>query len=326
MTASSKWIEGLTPTTPVDDAARRSLGPRLSAVAQALPLAAHMAEHDIEHVHRLRVSTRRAAAALKLYRPFLAKKHARWMKKRLRKIRRAAGDARDLDVMADRIARDYGESAQPIIDLIVRDRAEVQPVIQKIAELCRVEDRLVRKSSKLLDSTRNTPTKQDEDQPTTFQTWARPQLAHLAQDFLAGMPDESSNVAELHQFRIRAKHLRYAIELVAPAFDSELRETLYPIVEEVQERLGRVQDHVAALDRCERWRAELESDGSASLRETIREFAEAERRAMREAIADFHAWWSEERAAQVRQLIDSATESEPAAANVTEHPQAAHQT
>jgi CHAD domain-containing protein len=326
MSASSKWIEGLTPTSPIDDAARRSLGPRLSAVAQALPLAAHMAEHDIEHVHRLRVSTRRAGAALKLYRPFLAKKHARWTKKRLRKIRRAAGDARDLDVMADRIAREYGESAQPIIDLIMRDRAKVQSVIQKIAERCRVNDRLVRKSAKLLDSIRNAPNGEEESQPTTFQDWTRSQFARQSQDFLAGMPDESSDVAALHQFRIRAKHLRYAIELVAPAFGTELRKALYPIVEEVQERLGRVQDHVAALDRCELWNAALDHNGSAGLRETIREFAEAERRAMREAIADFHAWWSEDRAAQVRHLIDSASETEPPAMATSDSPQAAHQT
>src|SRR2546421_3740321 len=100
MASSSKWIEGIGPETRIEEAARRSLEPRLAAVGHYLPMAAHLAEHDVEHVHRLRVATRRAVAALKLYRKLLPKKPARWMKKRLRKIRRAAGDARDLDVLA----------------------------------------------------------------------------------------------------------------------------------------------------------------------------------------------------------------------------------
>ena len=106
---SGKWIEGIGPDGSVDDAARRSLEPRLTAVVHWLPLAAYLAEHDVEHVHRLRVSTRRAVAALKLYRDWLPRKQRRWVKKRLKKIRRAAGDARDLDVLAERLARDYGE-------------------------------------------------------------------------------------------------------------------------------------------------------------------------------------------------------------------------
>ena len=46
------------PDASVDDAARLSLEARLTAVAHHLPLAAYHAEQDVEHVHRLRVSTR----------------------------------------------------------------------------------------------------------------------------------------------------------------------------------------------------------------------------------------------------------------------------
>ena len=62
MAASAKWVEGLAPDCTIEEAARRSLGPRLSSVVHLLPMAAHLAEHDIEHVHRLRVATRRATA------------------------------------------------------------------------------------------------------------------------------------------------------------------------------------------------------------------------------------------------------------------------
>ena len=46
----------------------------------------------MEKVHQLRVATRRAIAALKLYRDWLPQDEARWLSKRLKKIRRAAGD------------------------------------------------------------------------------------------------------------------------------------------------------------------------------------------------------------------------------------------
>src|SRR2546423_3589961 len=108
MASSGKWIDGLHADSAVEDAARRSLEVRLATVAHYLPLAAHLAEHDIEHVHRLRVATRRAAAALKLYRDRLPQKDARWGKKQLRKIRRAAGEVRDLDVLIARLRREDG--------------------------------------------------------------------------------------------------------------------------------------------------------------------------------------------------------------------------
>ena len=99
----------------VADAARRSLETRLAVVAHTLPLAAHLSEHDIEHVHRLRVATRRAAAALKLYRDWLPQKTRRWFKKRLRQIRRAAGEARDLDVLIQRLQRESVPQIEPIV-------------------------------------------------------------------------------------------------------------------------------------------------------------------------------------------------------------------
>src|SRR3954454_16467108 len=123
MATSGKWIEGIGPETPVADAASRSLETRLAVVAHTLPLAAHLAGHDIEHVHRLRVATRRAAAALKLYRDWLPEKTQRWFKKRLRQIRRAASEARDLDVLIHRLQRESETHAEPVVRYLAKKRA-----------------------------------------------------------------------------------------------------------------------------------------------------------------------------------------------------------
>ena len=142
--------------------------------------------------------------------------------------------------------------------------------------------------------------------------------------FAIAMPNESSEPAELHQFRIRAKALRYAIELVAPAFGPELRDETYPVIEELQERLGRVQDHVAAIERCRVW---SENTLSTFLRERLNELMAAERRGLADSIRDFHTWWTEERAASIRALLQTdlpipANGSAPGAAGGSQHAKA----
>jgi CHAD domain-containing protein len=329
MATTRKWIEGIGPHTPVADAARRSLEPRLAAVAHCLPLAAHLAEHDIEHVHRLRVATRRAAAAVKLYRDWLPRGPRRSIKKRLRQIRGAAGDARDLDVLATRLVDDYGSRVAPIVALVVAERAAVQPKIVEIAARCRRKDRFLRKASKLLDGIRR-PDSHDlaANESDELRTWAAVQLSKIALPFFDAAPDESSDVAALHQFRIRAKRLRYAIELVAPAFGPELRDQVYPIVEELQERLGSVQDHVTARKRFHAWAADETDDSRRAL---LHDLSDEEARRLAIDIREFHCWWAADQLDRVRALLPSAASTRPAESSghsplVTPHPQADRQT
>src|SRR5262245_48894926 len=133
--ADGKWIPDLTPETPLVEAARRALALRLQVVADHLPKAVAAAEEDVEHVHQLRVATRRADAALRLFHLCLPRKVYRRARKRLRKIRRAAGAARDWDVflisLGERI--EAAPAAQvPGIDFLIghalgeRDAAQEQ--------------------------------------------------------------------------------------------------------------------------------------------------------------------------------------------------------
>ena len=126
LSPSGKWID-IRPDDSVCHAARLSLEARFMAVVHHLPCAAYHFEQDAEHVHRLRVSTRRAMAALQLYRDFLPRKRARWMKKQLKKVRRAAGEARDLDVLGERFRTEYGERAAKVVQHISKEREAVQP-------------------------------------------------------------------------------------------------------------------------------------------------------------------------------------------------------
>ena len=300
MAPSGKWIDGIGPETMVEDAARRSLEPRLATVAQSLPLAAHLAEHDIEHVHRLRVATRRATAALKLYRQWLPRKPARWVKKRLRMIRRAASDARDLDVLTERLRREPGAEADRIVRFLAETRAALQPGMIELAENLRREDGFVRKTARLVNEIVPPDAIDGSAPPNCFGDWAPRELAKIASDFVDAWPNDAVDIEALHRFRIRAKALRYAIELLAPAFGPQMREVLYPAVEELQEQLGRITDHVAAMKLLAESRSHAAND---ALEVGVSAFVEAEKHRQIEDLQDFQQWWTSDRAEWLKRRL-----------------------
>ena len=57
--------------------------------------------------------------------------------------------------------------------------------------------------------------------------------------------------AALHRFRIREKELRYSLELLAGAFSNAILAELYPTIESIQDRLGRINDLATAKKRLQ---------------------------------------------------------------------------
>src|SRR5205823_5647049 len=99
--ADDKWIDGLDADLPTSEAARLTLTVRLGAVRDRLPGAVFRADDDSENVHQLRVSSRRAAAALRLFANCLPDRLYKKTRKTLRALRRSAGEARDWDVFLE---------------------------------------------------------------------------------------------------------------------------------------------------------------------------------------------------------------------------------
>ena len=77
MSRKSKWIEANSLDEPASKVARRAFRARLRTVWDWLPQAADESETDAEYVHQLRVSTRRATAALRLFESQLPGKRGR---------------------------------------------------------------------------------------------------------------------------------------------------------------------------------------------------------------------------------------------------------
>lgn len=297
MARLSKWIDSIPAGGRVSDAARVSLEARLATVAYWLPLAARQIDDDIEKVHQLRVATRRALAALKLYRDWLPREGAQWLSRRLTKIRRAAGAARDLDVLAQWMSMELGGSSGAVLALVADERAAAQPKIMKVADQCEEQNRFRRKMYGLLTAVRPRG-KRQRTQDVSFHNWAETQLAQAAECFFAALPNQNSDLSALHQFRIRGKRLRYTLELLASAFGPELRETQYPVVQQLQEQLGQINDCVTADTRLRRWRRKVNAPADL---EVVDRLMVRQRTMLDESLAEYRAWWTPERADALRQ-------------------------
>ncbi|HJZ91298.1 MAG TPA: CHAD domain-containing protein, partial [Gemmataceae bacterium] len=97
----NKWAPDVDPSDPVADAAAQSLQARFDAVRHYLRQSIECPERA-ENFHQLRVWTRRSEAALALYADLLPNQLAKWLRKWLKRLRRAAGRVRDCDVFAAR--------------------------------------------------------------------------------------------------------------------------------------------------------------------------------------------------------------------------------
>ena len=243
---TDKWLPELSPDEPIHTASVRTLQDRLGAVQYYLPLAAEKAEEDVEHVHQLRVWTRRATAALRLYDELLPRRRLRWLKKQLRRIRRAANDARDSDVLTQRLKQKApGRGTRRWLKAALAERAEAQGAIVAVHHRLRRDDRFGRRIDKLLERVASRGEEQGRQAPR-FGDWAQERLWRAVLEFFAATPADPNDEAALHQFRICGKQFRYVIELLAAAFPDRLRTELYPVIEKMQDQLGDINDLVTA--------------------------------------------------------------------------------
>ncbi len=274
-----------------------ALAVRFDLVWHYLPRAADLPAVT-ENVHQLRVATRRAMAAMQIFEALLPPRRAWWMNKQLKRVRKAAGDARDLDVLAERLAKSEAADhavGKDLLKRIERLRADAQQPIEKVRHKLRDKD-FPRRRAELIDRVRLRG-KADRLILPTLETAAHRALGLLVEDFFAAAAGDFSDYAALHAFRIQGKQLRYAMEIFAGAFPPAFRSEQYPVVEELQERLGRINDHRAAQELFAGWLADRDV-GAAIAR--LPERIAAETDALAKARQEFLVWWTDERAAALR--------------------------
>jgi CHAD domain-containing protein len=258
--AVGKWISQLKATTPVDDAARHVLTVRLEGVRDYLPLALQQADNDPEHVHQLRVGTRRAGAALDIFACCLPSKVYKGARKHLRNIRQVAGEARDWDVFLASLTQRPGERGRKLrsaldclVGYVVAKREAAQLQLEEASK------NLPFAFERFLAETVAAVHKPNDPRLRTLADLALPRLTGLLRELDDAASIDLEDHAHLHQIRILCKRLRYAMEVFADCFAPAFRVELYPAVEAMQETLGNANDSFVACRRLDALSARLQA-------------------------------------------------------------------
>jgi CHAD domain-containing protein len=299
MADESKWIAGISARQSVAGVAHIVLQARLRSVWRWLPLAAQQGDRDPEFVHQLRVSVRRAEAALRIFGELLPPGVRKVTRRRLRVVRRAAGRTRDGDVLLGRISNTQLDPpiSQKLLVPLKQARADAQRALLAAAQAVDNED-FPGKMAWLLNLLLH---EQPPRSRRKFRKYARKALRREARAFHRAARNACCSPSRLHRFRIACKRLRYAIECVAPVLHANVRQDLYPRLSELQGRLGSVNDRAAAAE----WYLGFSRNGCLEAdRPPIVELATAERDALRAERRQFRQWWSGRRSRRLRRLLD----------------------
>jgi len=205
-----------------------------------------------EDVHKMRVATRRLRSALRTFRPLLDRDVSEPLRGELTWLAGVLGQARDTQVMWDRLDSMVEKEPSDVATTDVRGAMD--------SELREAHDSAVTTATAALDSVRyfrlldaldelvrRPPwnpvalgSADDVLRPRVHAEWKRlRRRVRAAQETEPG-PDRDEH---LHEVRKAAKRLRYAVEAVEPAFGAKAAR-LAAAAESVQEVLGDLNDSV----------------------------------------------------------------------------------
>ena len=282
--ADSKWIAGISRNQPVCEVARRVLDARLKAVCHFLSLAAEQSAEDVEHVHQLRISVRRAVEAIRVFSRLMEEAEVDALRDRLRRIRLAADEARNWDVLYERFSQSSRITSKIVEQIKARRREAQGPIVAVYEEITAAAcEAKIEKLVQQVEAHCHGKGKR------RFGRQAPEYLASVVKKFFNAAEADLTTDESLHGLRIRTKKLRYTMEIVAITFDSAFRKNLYPRVTRFQNLLGTVNDHATAKTLFGDW---LSKSEDAEQKAFLEGLLLAEERASADLRAAFLATWT----------------------------------
>lgn len=202
---------------------------------------------DIEGVHAIRVATRRLRSALRDFAPLMKRRPMKKVKRDLKRIADALGQARDQDVAivaleklkAEAKGERLKESVGKLIEECRAARERAQLDLMETLAVTAIEDLQTRFTAAIDEATK----RKKSARVVSFNEAGRDAVSKSLQEFcdLSRSLYEPFNIEDLHELRITAKRLRYAIELFTACWGASIA----PFAEEIAEMqsfLGEVHD------------------------------------------------------------------------------------
>ena len=240
----------ITPDTPAREAARAIIAAKAQPLFDLEEAAA--SGTDADAVHDMRVASRRIREALRVFRPVYRASAVRAMDDVARAVTRALGTVRDADVLIGALER-FSQKAdsdaeRAALGYLIGYRRGVRE-----AELARMRRRLDRLD--LGDQRKRFERALRDSRLTAEAGQPLGRLAHTVvlarlDDFFGHLPDAlvPERIEVQHAMRIAGKHLRYAIETLAPCVDPARYDELHDVLVHFQDVLGEMHD-------CDVWAA-----------------------------------------------------------------------
>lgn len=205
---------------------------------------------DIEHVHQMRVASRRMRNGLGLFMDCLSKKKGAAWRDEIRKITKALGTARDLDIQIELVNRclsepledHYKQGYNRLLLRLQQQRAKAQEKVNQTLTDLQDGGILDRMQVQLMVMT----TGSDNIYlytPSLYQQ-AFEAIRDILEEFLGyeAYIHNPENIKELHAMRIAGKHLRYTLEIFAPIYGNAL-DLHIRAMKDLQDLLGEIHDN-----------------------------------------------------------------------------------
>ncbi len=287
---ATKWIEGVSAGHRTGDVAVRTLQYRLGKLVQLVSTAsAEQSGKSVEVIHELRIWSRRASAALDLYQDLIPHRTSEWVNRQLRRIRKATNAARDCDVLIGRLKSKPPTKGNLLwLRKLCAERKKAEASIDRLLKRLEAKNRFARRIDRLIQKVQARSMTRSGIAELRFEDWAQTRLQPLIGRFFKVVPSDRTDVAGLHRFRIRGKKLRYAMELLEAAYPDEFRKRLYPSIEAMQDRLGRIND----LSSSKEWLLRRMRKASEEKAKTWRNLLTSEQTKLDRSLKSFWTWCS----------------------------------
>jgi CHAD domain-containing protein len=239
---------GIQPDEPMSEAGRKVLAHYLGKLLeQEEPV---RKGEDNEAIHDMRVASRRLRSALDIFGDYYQKVTLKWYRKELRRIARALGEVRDLDVMRSK-AKDHAETLreeerqglQPLLDDWQVQLDEARTDLLHELDSRRYARFLNEFARFVLTPDQDAISLDDDDPSPHLVQHVAPHLIYerfttvRAYERILNHP----SLDTLHALRIDAKRLRYILEAFEEVLGSQAKAVIGAL-KALQDHLGDLQD------------------------------------------------------------------------------------
>jgi CHAD domain-containing protein len=212
------------------------------------------AEADIEALHDLRVASRRLREALRIYADLYSQKRLREGMKDVRRVTRALGLVREVDVNLEQLKAwrdELGEAyAIPLEYSLAMELSRQRRLRKKMfAQLDDPDlDELQTDLSKLLHRPhREIQAKGGGDESRASASYVIFARRHIDDGLISILPwvekvTSRPTLHKYHQLRIQVKKFRYSLEILSRAFDSHRAIRILKQLKSLQDELGTLHD------------------------------------------------------------------------------------